>query len=72
VANDANGQGDVFVRDLQNATTMLVSANRSGTGSGNDSSQYSLLSADGCFMAFASYASDLVTNDVNGDSGALG
>ena len=35
VANDTNGTGDVFVRDLQLGTTTLVSINRFGTGSGN-------------------------------------
>ena len=38
VANDTNGTGDVFVRDLQMGTTTLVSVNRFGTGSGNSSS----------------------------------
>jgi Tol biopolymer transport system component len=69
VANDSNGQGqDVFVRDLKKEITTLVSVNRFGTGSGNNDSQFSVLSADGRFVAFASYASDLVPNDTNGDS----
>ena len=38
VANDTNGTDDVFVRDLQLGTTTLVSINRFGTGSGNNSS----------------------------------
>ena len=37
VANDTNGTNDVFVRDLQLGTTTLVSINRFGTGSGNNS-----------------------------------
>src|SRR5688572_11967585 len=35
VPNDSNGSDDIFVRDLQNGTTTLVSVNRAGTGSGN-------------------------------------
>ena len=66
VANDTNGTSDVFVRDLQLGTTTLVSVNRFGTGSGNSSSGASVISADGRFVAFASDASDLVANDING------
>ena len=38
VSNDTNGVFDVFIRDLQTGTTELVSANVSGTDSGNGSS----------------------------------
>jgi hypothetical protein len=70
-ANDANGVTDVFVRDMSKATTMIVSGNRSGTGSGNGSSPGFLfsppaLSASGKVVVFASEASDLVANDTNG------
>ena len=61
---------DVFVRDLQLGTTTLVSVNRFGTGSGNNSSSFGRfggpISADGRFVAFTSFASDLVANDTNG------
>jgi hypothetical protein len=68
VANDTNGTGDLFVRDLQTGTTTLVSVNRLGTNSGNSDSSDSFfkLSANGRFVAFQSYASDLVANDTNG------
>jgi hypothetical protein len=70
-ANDGNGVTDVFVRDLSKATTMIVSGNRSGTGSGNGPSPGFLfsppaVSASGQVVVFASEASDLVTNDTNG------
>jgi hypothetical protein len=65
-ANDTNGTLDVFVRDLQMGTTTLVSINRVGTGSGNNVSQLSAISADGRFVTFQSTASDLTANDTNG------
>jgi Tol biopolymer transport system component len=74
VSNDTNGMGmqDVFVRDLQSNTTMLVSINRfgdTGTIHFNNRSEYPLISADGRFVVFTSYVPDLVTNDTNGSNG---
>jgi Tol biopolymer transport system component len=80
VLNDTNAAPDVFVRDLQTGVTALVSANLTGTGSGNAASGFfrpgigsieppvwvPTISADGRFVAFMSAASDLVTNDTNG------
>jgi Tol biopolymer transport system component/subtilisin-like proprotein convertase family protein len=76
VANDTNGsQQDVFLRDLQTGTTTLVSADSSGTGSGNGLSgnassggNFVRLSSDGRYIAFASSASNLVANDTNGQA----
>jgi Tol biopolymer transport system component len=68
---DANGEDDVFVRDMGARTTALVSANAAGTGSGNGgsgryrhpgTSSYSTEvapSADGSRIAFGSDASNL-------------
>jgi Tol biopolymer transport system component len=70
VFNDTNAAGDVFVRDLQAKTTTLVSANRLGTNGGNNSSggvvTSAHISANGRFVAFPSFASDLVATDTNG------
>jgi hypothetical protein len=66
VANDTNGESDTYVRDLKTGTTKLVSINSAGTASGNGFSFEPVLSADGRFVAFASFASDLVANDTNG------
>jgi uncharacterized repeat protein (TIGR01451 family) len=63
--DDANGTVDCFVRDLGSYTCSLVSMNSAGTGSGNDYSDRPAISADGQFVAFGSYASDLVTIDSN-------
>jgi hypothetical protein len=65
VENDTNSAIDIFVRDLKIGTTRLASVNRGGTGSGNDGSSSPVLSADGRFVAFASLASDLDSNDAN-------
>jgi len=66
VANDTNGKGDVFVRDLKTGTTKLLSVNSAGTATGNGPSFNPVLSANGRFVAFDSEASDLVANDTNG------
>lgn len=74
VENDSNGARDVFVRDTVLSKTILVSVNRTGTGSGNAPSIHGstydtyvdpIISADGRFVAFTSFASDLVDNDFN-------
>jgi hypothetical protein len=66
VGNDTNGATDVFVRDLTDGTTTLVSVNSAGTGSGNGVSLARAITPDGRFVAFSSNASDLVANDTNG------
>ncbi|HZU34552.1 MAG TPA: hypothetical protein VFA18_01515, partial [Gemmataceae bacterium] len=68
VANDTNGQMDVFAWDLQTHATTLVSVNSSGTDSGNGTSQNPVISADGRYVAFESTAPDLVANDNNNAS----
>jgi len=63
VSNDANGLTDVFVRDLQTSTTILVSANvRGGGGSGDGSSNNPVISTDGSTVAFDSLANNLDPN----------
>jgi Tol biopolymer transport system component len=59
VSNDTNGTIDVFVRDLVQGTTTLVSVNASGTASGNSESTEPSISADGRRIAFVSIATDL-------------
>jgi len=63
---DTDPNGDVFVRDLQEGTTTLLSVNSAGTGSGNGSSDVPVISADGKVVAFRSFASNLVGTDNNG------
>lgn len=64
-SNDANGKPDIFVRNLHSGTTYLASSNASGTGSANDRSNEPQFSANSRFLAFNSFASDLVAEDRN-------
>jgi hypothetical protein len=64
IANDTNGVADVFVRDLLNNTTMLVSAATNGVV-GNGVCRGSVMTPDGHFVAFVSAANSLVPNDTN-------
>jgi Tol biopolymer transport system component len=59
---------DVFVRDRASNTTVLVSANWTGTGGGNGHSRFAGISANGRYVVFESEASDLVPGDTNGTS----
>jgi hypothetical protein len=62
VPNDTNGtRQDIFLRDLQAGTTILISANADATGSGNDESFVPLVSADGSHVVFNSAATNLVS-----------
>jgi Tol biopolymer transport system component len=70
VPNDTNGDLDVFVRDRLLGTTELVSANSSGAP-GDAGSSGSSLSADGRYVSFSSFATDLVAGDLNGWSDAF-
>ncbi|MBC8097141.1 MAG: DUF11 domain-containing protein, partial [Akkermansiaceae bacterium] len=64
---DANFSGDdVFVRDMFSNVTVLVSVNLAGTGTGNSSSFWPVISGDGTHVAFESYATDLTAAVKNG------
>ena len=67
VANDTNAANDVFVRDLVNGITTLVSVSTSG-GSANltGTSRSSVMTPDGRYVAFVSTATNLVAGDTNG------
>ncbi|PYS92782.1 MAG: hypothetical protein DMF64_07960 [Acidobacteria bacterium] len=64
VPNDANASTDVFVRDMTTGITRLVSATPSGA-SGNRSSIGGIISGNGRYVVFISFATDLVSNDTN-------
>ncbi len=64
VADDTNNANDVFVRDLVNHTTTLVSVNTNGWA-GNGISDNSVMTPDGHHVAFGSAASNLVVGDAN-------
>ena len=65
VPEDANGMGDVFVRDRQTGTTERVSVSSTGEEANGDSAP-GAISSDGRFVAFWSYATNLVSGDTNG------
>jgi hypothetical protein len=64
VSGDTNKSTDIFVRDLVNNQTLLVSVNTNGV-SGNRDSSGSSMTPDGRYVAFISKATDLVAADTN-------
>jgi len=65
VSGDTNGVDDVFVHDRETSQTTRVSVASDGT-QGSGMSYYSSISADGRYVVFTSYASNLVSDDTNG------
>ncbi len=69
VTGDTNGVDDIFVRDLWGGTTSRISTGTSGIqgNAGNTISSSTIsISADGRFVTFNSYATNLVVGDNNG------
>jgi Tol biopolymer transport system component len=64
VPGGTNGYTHIFVRDRQTGTTYLVSKSSAGVEGAGDS-RAPCISADGRFVAFYSYAADLVSGDTN-------
>jgi Tol biopolymer transport system component len=64
VPGDTNGTNDVFVRDRRAQLTRRVSVGPAGQQANRDSS-LPAISADGRFVTFTSYASNLVPGDTN-------
>jgi len=65
VPEDTNGYNDIFRKDLQTGEIVIVSVDSLGLDANEDSYDPSI-SADGRYVAFDSYASDLVPGDTNG------
>jgi hypothetical protein len=70
VPGDTNGSDDVFVRDLQTNTTERVSLS-SSDAEANSSSSLPSISSDGRFVAFYTWATNLVPGDTNGSDDVL-
>ena len=64
VNGDTNNLPDIFVRDLQTNQTTRVSVASDGTQANNFSFEPSI-SADGRYVAFVSWADNLVSGDTN-------
>jgi hypothetical protein len=60
--DDANFEYDVFVRDTMTSTTTRVSVRRTGQ-KGNANSFHPAMSGDGRYVAFVSFANNLVPGD---------
>jgi Tol biopolymer transport system component len=68
VSGDANATTDVFVRDLETATTTRASVDSAGREGSGDSGAPAL-SADGRFVVFFSTSPELLAVDRNGGAG---
>ena len=66
VPGDTNGAWDMFVHDRQTGLTERVSVDSAGVQADGDSDYRASFSADGRFLAFSSYATNLVAGDTNG------
>jgi hypothetical protein len=64
VEGDTNHFQDVFMYDQVNGLMERISVNSAGE-QGNSASQYAYISRDGRFVAFTSFASNLVDGDTN-------
>jgi len=64
VVGDTNGHKDIFVRDRLNEVTTRVSVGVAGAQANGDS-DFCSISADGRFVAFRSFASNLISPDAN-------
>lgn len=58
-ALDHNSHSDIYVRDMETGTVTLVSADKRGIA-GSRNSLYPVISADGRYVAFESYATTLL------------
>lgn len=65
VPGDTNGKQDMFLRDLKNNTTEMVSLASTGALPNDSTRDVADISADGRYVVFSSYATNLVPNDVN-------
>jgi hypothetical protein len=65
VPDDDNGVADIFVRDMRTGVTRLVSRRSDTAAPGNERPGIAAMSASGEVVAFASFASDLATEDRN-------
>ncbi len=68
VPDDTNGSSDVFVKDLDTGQVTLASANADGTeGNYSSVSGSASLSGNGRFVAFSSYATNLLPDGTKGE-----
>jgi Tol biopolymer transport system component len=68
VPGDTNQVFDVFIRDLRRGTTRLVSVSSNGSEGDSGAVRGATLDPRGRFLAFGSFASNMVAGDTNGFS----
>ena len=66
VPGDINNITDIFIRDLVNGTTEIVSVNRDGNTLGTSLSRNPSISADGRYVTFDSFSNNLVADNITG------
>ena len=64
VTNDTNDTSDIFLRDLNNNTTQLISITKSGVRSNKESAE-GTISGDGTVVAFSSTSTTLTSLNAN-------
>jgi Tol biopolymer transport system component len=67
VSGDTNGKSDVFVHDRETSGTVLASQAMDGMV-GNDRSDFGVIAGNGRFVAYYSYATNLINDDINGQA----
>ncbi|MBM0274863.1 TolB family protein [Micromonospora tarensis] len=67
VPGDTNDNTDIFVRDTETGTTTLVSAGLDGQPANDGATYTAAISGNGRYVAFTSYASNLVPGDTNNE-----
>lgn len=65
ITGDSNAKTDIFVKDLQTGSVVRASST-SSWGQGSSFSYNSCISANGRYVVFQSFASDLIAGDGNG------
>jgi Tol biopolymer transport system component len=65
VLSDANATNDIYLSDLSHGQITLVSVNLAHTGSANGPSDSPSISADGRFVVYRSFATDIASTPVN-------
>jgi len=65
VPGDTNGYADIFVRDRVTGAVQRVSTASDGAQANRESTYYTAISADGRYVTFISYATNLVPGDTN-------
>lgn len=65
VGKDENDDADIYLRDMKQRRTMLISKRRNGNAVNDGASFYPTISEDGRLIAYQSTSSELVRNDSN-------